>query len=531
MSLDGEKVFLGFDFSTQQLKSVVINSKREVLHEAHVLFDNDLPEFRTHNGVVKGDKKAVTTPVLMWVKALDMILEKLRVCGADFSKVCAVSGSAQQHGTVYWSCGAGEVLKNLDDSHFLHTQLASSFSVTSSPIWMDGSTKKQCVTLEKAIGGPIELAKLTGSKAYERYSAAQIAKIAETKSTAYKNTERITLVSNFACSLLLGRYAPIDYSDGSGMNLLDLSTKQWSPACMQATAVDLEEKLGEPVPTNTPLGKISKYFVERFGFNEDCKVIAFTGDNPSSLAGMCLNDGDLAVSLGTSDTIFMWLKEPVPLAEGHILINPVKPDEYMGLLCYKNGSTTRDRLRKIYANSCWEEFNSLLDSTPRGNFGYMGLYFDFEEIMLPLQGDFRFDKAGNDIDKFPSPEIEIRALVEGQFLAKRAQLEDLNIHIGENTRIIATGGGSKNRSILQVMSDVFSSPVYTLDYTNIAALGAAYRALDFSKSVEEREEKTEQTTSQLTLCCKPFTDSKELYDPMVVRYRTNISKLLSKQTE
>jgi xylulokinase len=31
----------------------------------------------------------------MWVKALDMILDRLRVCGVDFSKVAAISGSAQ----------------------------------------------------------------------------------------------------------------------------------------------------------------------------------------------------------------------------------------------------------------------------------------------------------------------------------------------------------------------------------------------------------------------------------------------------
>lgn len=37
----------------------------------------------------------VVVPTLMWVKALDMILDKLRVCGVDFSKVVAISGCAQ----------------------------------------------------------------------------------------------------------------------------------------------------------------------------------------------------------------------------------------------------------------------------------------------------------------------------------------------------------------------------------------------------------------------------------------------------
>ncbi len=79
------------------------------------------------------------------------------------------------------------------------------------------------------------------------------------------------------------------------MNLLDIRDKTWSSKCLQAVtcpleegdhATKLEEKLGQPVPTESVLGKISPYFIERYGFNPECKIVAFTGDNPSSFAGM-----------------------------------------------------------------------------------------------------------------------------------------------------------------------------------------------------------------------------------------------------
>ncbi|XP_073995322.1 xylulose kinase-like isoform X2 [Rhodnius prolixus] len=522
--------FIGFDFSTQQLKSVVINKKREIIYDAVVEFDSDLPEFRTQKGVVHSGKNTVNAPVLMWVKALDMVLERLRICGADFSKVAALSGCAQQHGTVYWAVGAQDVLNCLTYSHFLHTQLASCFSINNSPVWLDTSTKIQCEALEKGVGGSLELAKVTGSRAYERFSAAQISKICRLKPTAYKNTERISLVSSFACSLFLGRYAPIDYADGSGMNLLDITTRTWSSKCMEFTAPDLGDKLGEPVPTATCLGNISNYFCERFGFSEECKIFAFTGDNPSSLAGMSISGNDIGISLGTSDTLFVTLYRPVLLSEGHLLISPISCEKFMALICYKNGSLSRERISQIYTGGNWTEFNKLLESTPRGNFGYIGLYYDVEEIVPNLEGIYRYDRADNSIEKFPSAEIEIRALIEGQFLAKRAIIEDLNMNIGESTKVIVSGGASVNETILQVISDIFAAPVYKLRYAHSAAFGAAYRAASCLENLVENLEE-EEYDANLLFVCKPFEDCKQIYDPMVARFRQIIQNLHLKRNQ
>ena len=75
--------------------------------------------------------------------------------------------------------------------------------------------------------------------------------------------------------------------------------------------------------SNTKIGQVSSYMRKRYGFQRDCFVTAFTGDNPSSLAGMRLRKGDVAVSLGTSDTLIFWLEKPNPALIGHVFINPV----------------------------------------------------------------------------------------------------------------------------------------------------------------------------------------------------------------
>ncbi|NXE46706.1 XYLB kinase, partial [Casuarius casuarius] len=337
----------------------------------------------------------------------------------------------QQHGSVYWKKGSAEILKNASSELPLHHTLKDCFSVGNSPIWMDSSTASQCSSLEKAVGGAQHLANITGSRAYERFTGNQIAKIYSQNPEVYMQTERISLVSSFAASLFLGAYAPIDYSDGSGMNLLEICEKVWSGSCLDACAPGLAEKLGCPVPSHSVLGPISSYYIKRYGFSPDCKIVAFTGDNPASLAGMRLQEGDIAISLGTSDTLFLWIQEPTPALEGHILCNPVDSQAYMALLCFKNGSLMRERIRDDCASGSWDEFSKALTSTVAGNNGNLGFYFDVMEITPEAVGIHRFNRDNQKVvSDFPK-EVEIRALIEGQFMAKRIHAEKLGYKVSK----------------------------------------------------------------------------------------------------
>ncbi|XP_062297272.1 xylulose kinase [Scomber scombrus] len=512
-------VYLGFDFSTQQLKVVAIDGNLNVLHQNNVQFDSELPEFRTQGGVhIQPDRLTVTSPVLMWVKALDLLLDKMKRAGLDFSRVRALSGSGQQHGSVFWKRGASQTLRDLDPEQSLNQLLQHSFSVSDSPVWMDSSSTQQCADLQSAAGGAQSLAEITGSRAYERFTGNQIAKLLQSRPDQYQDSERISLVSSFAASLFLGGYASIDYSDGSGMNLLDIRSRTWSKICLEATAPHLDRLLGDPQPSTAVLGRVSPYFVRRFGFSENCSVVAFTGDNPASLAGMRLQQGDIAVSLGTSDTVFLWIQQPRPALEGHIFCNPVDWQQFMALLCFKNGSLTRERIRNECAGASWEVFSAALKETPLGNHGNIGLYFDTMEITPPAVGVHRFNQDDKKVSSL-SPQVEVRALVEGQFLSRRLHAESLGYSIIPGTRVLATGGASSNKEILQVLSDVFNAPVYTIDLSNSACLGSAYRALhgltaesgvSFSDVVKNAAEPQ--------LAAKPHPTAQEVYDQMLKRY-------------
>nr|KJB67056.1 hypothetical protein B456_010G172000 [Gossypium raimondii] len=128
---------------------------------------------------------------------------------------------------------------------------------------MDCSTTVQCREIKKAVGGALELSKITGSHAYERYTGPQIRKIFETQQEIYENNERISLVSSFIACLFSGAYACIDTTDSAGINLMDIKQKAWSKAALEATVPGLEEKLGKLAPAHAAAGFIASYFVER----------------------------------------------------------------------------------------------------------------------------------------------------------------------------------------------------------------------------------------------------------------------------
>ena len=91
-----------------------------------------------------------------------------------------------------------------------------------------------------------------------------------TNPVAYHATVRISLVSSWLASLFLGKFSPIEVSDASGMNLMNVLTLKWEDELLVACGgPELRAKIGEePIPGGSVLGKISRWWVERWGFNE-----------------------------------------------------------------------------------------------------------------------------------------------------------------------------------------------------------------------------------------------------------------------
>jgi xylulokinase len=465
-------LYIGFDSSTQSLTAVVIavgGPDRRIVFERTLQFDEVVPQYMTRHGVLPSeDGRTVVAPTAMWADALDRMMAILASSGLTLSDVRALSGAAQQHGSVYLSKPGIAGLSHLDPERPLAPQVSMLLSRPVSPVWLDSSTTSECRALTSAVGGDAALARLTGSRAYERFTAAQIRKFAMREPDAFAATARIHLVSSFMASLLAGREAPLEPGDASGMNLMDLASRTWSPAALSATAPDLLRRLPPIRESWTVAGDLAPYWQRRYGFSP-ARVVAWTGDNPSSLIGLGLHSpGQLAISLGTSDTVFGPIASPAPdpNGAGHVFGSPA--GGYMALTCFANGSLAREHIRDDHRLD-WSRFSAALRRTAAGNGGALMLPWFVPEITPHTEraGVRRLGLDPGDADR------NVRAVVEAQAMSMRVHSR----WIADHARTIrATGGAAENEDVLQVIADVFDAEVVRLATTNSGALGAALRA-------------------------------------------------------
>jgi xylulokinase len=465
-------LYLGFDSSTQSLTAVVVDiedDRKEIVFQSSLSFDRDLPQYGTRHGVLPDQNPAVAhSSPLLWSEALDLMLARVAGSGLDTSRLAAVSGSAQQHGSVYLRAGAEARLAVADPDRPLRPQIEPVFSRTTSPIWLDSSTSAECAEITAEVGGGGLLAQKTGSRAFERFTGPQIRKFFKQEPAAYVATDRIHLVSSFLASLLTGRHAPVDPGDGSGMNLMDLSASAWWMPALNATAPDLSTRLPAICPSRTVIGTLSPYWQRRHGL-PPARVVAWSGDNPCSLIGTGLvHEGIVAISMGTSDVIFGLMRKPRVDATGtgHVFGSPT--GEFMGLTVFSNGSLARERVRDSFGLS-WKAFSSALESTPAGNGGRMMLPWFVPEI-TPAVTRPAVRRFHLEADDGPG---NVRAVVEAQQMALARHSQWMGVDV---KTIYATGGAAANRAILQVMADVFAADVYQFEVGNTACLGAALRA-------------------------------------------------------
>jgi xylulokinase len=299
----------------------------------------------------------------------------------------------------------------------------------------------------------------------------------------------------------------MDISDVTGANLWDVKNGRWHEDLLALAGgsngvEDLRKKLGDvPEDGGKSFGTISPYFQKKYGFPSTTQIVAFTGDNPSTILALPLRSSDAIVSLGTSTTFLMSTNQYKPDPAYHFMNHPTTAGLYMFMLCYKNGGLAREHIRDAIngdkSDKSWDKFNEIATSTPvlgqtkDSDAMRLGLFFPRPEIVPAVKaGVWRYTytpssrlQNAEQTPAWPTPSADARAILESQFLSLRLRSQPLVEPQGalppQPRRIYLVGGGAANTAIAELAGQVLggSEGVFKLEIGgNACALGSAYKA-------------------------------------------------------
>lgn len=262
--------YLGIDLGTSALKMLLVDAEGKIIRSE----TEEYPLFFPHNGWSEQNPED-------WYSATEKCLERI-LEGVDATLVKGIGVGGQMHGLV---------VLDKDDK-----------VIRPAILWNDGRTDKQVEYLNNVIGKE-KLSGYTANIAFAGFTAPKILWIKENEPEKFERIEKIMLPKDYLVYLLTGVHS-CDYSDASGMLLLDVRNKCWSAEMLEICGIS-ETQLPKLFESYEVVGKVRKDFAEKFGLS-DVSVVAGAGDNAAAAVGTgTVGNGRCNISLGTSGTIFI----------------------------------------------------------------------------------------------------------------------------------------------------------------------------------------------------------------------------------
>lgn len=170
-------------------------------------------------------------------------------------------------------------------------------------LWNDGRTQKETDYLNEQIGKE-QLSAYTANIAFAGFTAPKLLWLRKNEPENFGKIRRIMLPKDYINYRLTGVHAT-DYSDASGMLLLDVKNKRWAPEMLRICSIS-EDQLPRLYESYQPIGGLLPEIAEELGLPAGLTVAAGAGDNAAAAVGTgTVSGGKCNISLGTSGTVFI----------------------------------------------------------------------------------------------------------------------------------------------------------------------------------------------------------------------------------
>ena len=264
-------LFIGIDLGTSACKFLLTDENGAVLNTV----SREYPLMFPNPGWSEQE------PSHWWNACLEGIPELLE--GFEAKEVKGIGAGGQMHGLVI-----------LDENDQV---------LRPAILWNDGRTAAEVDYLNEEIGRSV-LSERTANIAFAGFTAPKILWVQKNEPEIFARIKKIMLPKDYIVYKLTGVHC-CDYSDASGMLLLDVKNKCWSSEMLSLCGVT-EEQMPALYESYDKVGQVKADIAEKFGFVGDVTVCAGAGDNAAAAVGTgTVGEGKCNISLGTSGTVFI----------------------------------------------------------------------------------------------------------------------------------------------------------------------------------------------------------------------------------
>lgn len=263
--------YIGIDLGTSSVKLILMEAEGRILKTVSREYPLSMP----HTGWSE------QAPQDWWAQTMDGLQELLS--GADASQVAGLSFGGQMHGLV---------ILDKDDK-----------VIRPAILWNDGRTSEETAYLNDTIGKE-KLAQYTANIAFAGFTAPKLLWVKRHEPQNFARIDKIMLPKDYLAYRMTGVHC-CDYSDASGMLLLDVANKRWSREMIDICGIS-ESQLPKLFESYEVVGTLRSDVAKELGLPESVKVCAGAGDNAAAAVGTgTVRDGACNLSVGTSGTVFI----------------------------------------------------------------------------------------------------------------------------------------------------------------------------------------------------------------------------------
>lgn len=264
-------LYIGIDLGTSAVKLLLMDETGNVKK----IVSKEYPLYFPKPGWSEQD------PVDWWNQTIAGLKELTAEC--DKTQIAGISFGGQMHGLVI-----------LDEEDRV---------IRPAILWNDGRCVEETDYLNNVIGKE-KLSAYTGNIAFAGFTAPKILWMAKHEPEKFARIHKIMLPKDYIAYRMSGVHCT-DYSDASGMLLLDVEHKCWSDEMIRICGIR-KEQLPALYESYEVVGNLLPELSKQLGFPADCKIVAGAGDNAAAAIGTgAVGDGCCNLSIGTSGTIFV----------------------------------------------------------------------------------------------------------------------------------------------------------------------------------------------------------------------------------